>query len=131
MREDDGIRVALKRPGRRKVPDGFEGIIFISKIMLAVYSEVELILNLLGHGCAQRVRFGAGVPNVEGITLNRRELWFAKKARDVEHLTYSADIASGSTLFSRLPKCSPVGLTQMYRWRCKYSFVCRSPLRPS
>ena len=75
MREDDGILVALKWPGRREVPDGFEGCtILISEIVLTVYSEVKLILYRLRHCCAQRVRFGAAVPNVEGIILNRPEL---------------------------------------------------------
>ena len=107
MREDDGIRVSRKRPGRREVPDGFEATILISEIVLAVYSEVKLSLHPLRHCCAQRVRFGAAVPNVEGIILNRRELWCAKKARDVEHLTNSTNRASGSTSFSCLPRHGP------------------------
>jgi len=77
MREDDGTGVARKRPGRREVPDGFEGTVMISEIVLAVYSEAELVLNAFRYSCAQWVNLGAGVPIVEGIILNRRELGLA------------------------------------------------------
>lgn len=130
MGEDDGIRVARKRPGRREVPDGFEGTILINEIVLTDYSDVKLIFHPLHHRCVQRVRFGAVVPNAEGISLNRRERCCTKAARDVEQLSNSTNRASGSTPFSCLPKRRPVGLTQKYRWRCKYSFVRQSPLRP-
>jgi hypothetical protein len=77
MREDDGTGVARKRPGRREVPDGFAGTNMISEIVLAAYSEAELCLNALRYSCVPRVNLGAGVPIVEGIILNRRELGFA------------------------------------------------------
>jgi len=97
MREDDGIRVARKRPGRREVPDGFEATILTNEIVLAIYGEIKPSLHRLRHLCVQRVHAGKGAPKIVGIILNRRELACAKKARDVEHLTNGTNRASGST----------------------------------
>ena len=94
MREDDGTRVARKLPGRRAVPDSFEGTIFINEIVLTIYGEVKLSLHLLHHISVQWVRAGGGAPKAEGIILNRRELGCAKKARDVEHLSNGTNRAS-------------------------------------
>ncbi len=130
MCKDDGSAVAGKRPGTCEVPDSFESITRLNEIVLAVYSKVKLLLHDLRHCWLQRVVARAAVPNVKGIGLNGRELWCVKKARDVEHLTNSTNRASRSS-FSHLLKHCLVKLTQKYRWRCKYSFVSRSPLTPS
>ena len=96
MREDDGIRVARKPPGR-EVPDGFEATILTNETVLAIYGEIKPSFHRLRHLCVQRVHAGKGAPEIVSTVLNRRELACAKKARDVEHLTNGTNRASEST----------------------------------
>ncbi len=113
MCKDDGTAVAGKRPGTCEVPDSFESITLLNEIMLAVYSKVKLILDVLRLSCLQRVVARAAVPNVKGIGLNGRELWCVKKARDVEQLSNSTNRASRSS-FSCLPKHCLVRLCETH-----------------